>query len=114
MHETRVKWVDWVWICSSKRVLPFCLHDFASSISAEQREHRARMGTGRNLPFLRNSRTPCFVHLLCVSRMFVQSCSQYGSPSFLSTVFILFSVYRLIMRVKNYLHTDYVGRGWWD
>ncbi len=46
--------------------------------------------------------------------MFVQSCSQYGSPSFLSTVFILFSVYRLIMRVKNYLHTDYVGRGWWD
>ena len=40
--------------------------------------------------------------------MYAYSCSQYGSPSLLSTVFILFSLYRLIMSVKNYLHTDHV------
>lgn len=42
------------------------------------------------------------------NRMYAYSCSQYGSPSLLSTVFILFSLYRLIMSVKNYLHTDHV------
>ena len=38
--------------------------------------------------------------------MFVESCSDYSSPSIVTTIFIIFTVYRLVSNFVQSLHKD--------